>query len=257
MQGRLTKVKKGILQFQPSNWKIEFDRIKKVKLDYIELFTSKFNDKSPIWNFNKLILKKKIKETNLKKIILCENYVFDSDLLSKKYLLYIKKLIDRLAYFDNSTIIIPIEKKYFKKINRKILLNRVSQLISLTKNRGVDISFEIDISPTILLKFRKNIKNKDFKITFDTGNIFLINKKNKSLVNYFKKTKKIINHIHIKDRDVKGNNVVLGQGKINFNNLFKEIKKIKYDKTFTFETHRGKNFLSTAVNNLNFVTKMI
>ena len=104
MQGRLSKVNKGILQFQPYNWKVEFDRIKKVKLDYIELFTWKFNDRSPIWNLNQKILKTKIKKTKLKKIILCENFVFETDLLSNKYFTYFKKLIDRLAYFKNSKI---------------------------------------------------------------------------------------------------------------------------------------------------------
>ena len=57
MQGRLSKVKNGVLQFLPKNWKKEFDLLNKINLDYIELFTTKFKDQSPIWNTNNKILK--------------------------------------------------------------------------------------------------------------------------------------------------------------------------------------------------------
>ncbi|MDB2652068.1 hypothetical protein N9Y53_00895, partial [Candidatus Pelagibacter bacterium] len=70
MQGRLSKAKKGILQFLPKNWRMEYDLLNKANLDYIELFTTRYNDRSPIWNKRNLDLKKKISQTKLKKIIL-------------------------------------------------------------------------------------------------------------------------------------------------------------------------------------------
>ena len=117
------------------------------------------------------------------------------------------------------------------------------------------IFFEVQVTSKIILKFKKDLKNELFKITFDTGNIFLIDKKNKSLINYLKKTQKFVSHIHIKDRDELGNNVVLGSGLIDFKNIFKFLKKIKYNKTFTFETNRGNHYLTTAKNNLVLVKK--
>tara|TARA_B110000037_G_scaffold222445_1_gene297370 strand:- start:34 stop:258 length:225 start_codon:yes stop_codon:yes gene_type:complete len=70
-----------------------------------------------------------------------------------------------------------------------------------------------------------------------------------------KKTKNLINHIHLKDRDELGNNVVFGTGLIDFKNIFKYLKKIKYNKTFTFETNRGNHYLTTAKKNLVLVKK--
>ena len=85
MQGRLSKSKKDTLQFLPKNWKIEYDRLKEINLDYIELFTTKFKDNCPIWKEKNSILKKKINQTRLKKIILCDNYVFKKSLISNNY----------------------------------------------------------------------------------------------------------------------------------------------------------------------------
>lgn len=256
MQGRLSKVKNGILQFLPKNWKKEYDLLNKINLDYIELFTTKFKDQSPIWNTNNKILKKKINQTNLKKIILCENYIFKKNLLSNNYKNYFNKLIFQLAKFENSLIILPLENKYFKSKNYKKLLNSTSYFIDRSKSKGVQISFEINCELKVILKFKKDIRNNLFKITFDTGNIFLINKKNKNLENYILKTINFINHVHLKDRNHYGDNVVLGTGLINFKNIMKILKKNKYNKTFTFETNRGDNFLNTAKNNLKFIKKL-
>ena len=257
MQGRLTKSKKNVLQFLPKNWKVEYDRLKETKLDYIELFTTKFNDESPIWNENKSLLEKKISQTKLKKIIVCDNYAFKSSLIGDNYFKFFNKIISRLASFKNSTLIIPIEDILFKKENYKELLNVISHFIIKSKKNGVQLSFEVQVPLKTILKFKKDLNNRFFKITFDTGNIFLIENNNKSFLNYFNKTKNFVNHIHLKDRDLQGNNVVLGTGIVNFRMFLKKLKKINYKQNITFETNRGKNCLLTAKNNLKFVKKII
>ena len=104
MQGRLSKSRTGVLQYLPKKWKLEFIRLKKTKLDYIELFTTKIYDNSPIWNKNDLILKKKILQTKLKKIILCDNYAFKKSLTSNKYKNYFNKLTDKLSMFQKKKL---------------------------------------------------------------------------------------------------------------------------------------------------------
>ncbi|WP_440677353.1 sugar phosphate isomerase/epimerase family protein [Candidatus Pelagibacter sp. HIMB1587] len=257
MQGRLSESKKGKLHFLPKKWKIEYDRLNEVNLDYIELFTTKFKDHSPIWNENNSILKKKINQTNLKKIILCDNYVFKKSLISITYKNYFKKIIKKLSPFPNSVLLIPIENLLFEKKNYKKLLKVVNYFLINSKKKDIEISFEVQVDLKTILKFKKDLKNKLFKITFDTGNIFLINKNNKSLENYLENTKNFINHIHLKDRDALGNNVVLGTGLINFKNILKYLKKTNYNKTFTFETNRGNHYLTTAKNNLALVKKYL
>jgi len=255
MQGRLSKAKKGILQFLPKNWKVEYDLLNKANLDYIELFTKRYNDRSPIWNKRNSDLKKKISQTKLKKIILCDNHVFETNLLCDNYKNYFNKLISKLSLFQKPLLIIPIDDIFFEKNNYQKLIDTVFYFINISKKKDVEISFEVQVNLKIILKFKKDLKNEFFKITFDTGNIFLIDKNNKNLVNYLDKAQNLINHIHLKDRNKSGDNVILGTGLINFKNIIKCLKKNKYDKTFTFETNRGDNHLKTAKNNLIYLRK--
>ena len=98
----------------------------------------------------------------------------------------------------------------------------------------------------------RNLLNKYPKagITFDTGNVFLIKK---DIVSDFKKFRKYINHIHIKNRDEKGNNVQLSKGLIYFKSFFDELKKIKYKGEVTLETARGSNPIENARLNIDYV----
>ena len=65
--------------------------------------------------------------------------------------------------------------------------------------------------------------------------------------------KKHICHFHIKDKNWKGDNVVLGSGSVNFSKIFEAIKKIKYKGKFTFETNRGNNPIITMKKNLKHI----
>ena len=175
--------------------------------------------------------------------------------MSSNYDRYFNKIINRLAYFTDSTLIVPIKNVFFEKKNYKYLIKKISYFIEKSNIKKVKISFEVQVSLQTILRLKKDLNNKLFKITFDTGNIFLIDGSNKSLITYFNKTKHFTDHVHLKDRDINDNNVIFGTGIINFNEFFKTIKKAKYDQTCTFETNRGKNFLKTAKNNLIFVKK--
>ena len=71
------------------------------------------------------------------------------------------------------------------------------------------------------------------------------------------KLKKYICHFHTKDKNWKGENVVLGNGKVNFDLIFKAIKHIKYVGKYTFETNRGDNPIKTMCDNKNFILNKI
>ena len=69
--------------------------------------------------------------------------------------------------------------------------------------------------------------------------------------------KKYICHFHIKDKNWRGENVVLGNGNVNFKSIFNAIKHIKYKGKYTFETNRGDNPIRTMCNNKNFILKLM
>ena len=77
--------------------------------------------------------------------------------------------------------------------------------------------------------------------------------KNNLQYNDIIKLKKHICHFHIKDKNWNGENLVLGKGCVNFEKIFKAIKKIKYKGKYTFETNRGNDPIITMKNNKEFI----
>ena len=98
------------------------------------------------------------------------------------------------------------------------------------------------------------MNDRNIFIVYDTGNRL----KNGS-VQYDEiiKLKKKIVHVHLKDKNYKGDNVVFGTGNVNLKLIFKALKKIRYKGSFTFETNRGSNPLMTMINNKKLVLKIL
>ena len=204
------------------NWIKEFEYLKKTKLDYIEFFTEKEkNYKNPFWSYEGL--KRIKKETSLlkyKRIILCDNFAIKNSFTSQKTQEYLKDLINRLSFFKNAMLIIPIfSKKIQDKQNFTSHIKHSSMLLKHAMKKNVKISFEIFNKDKMIRKFcLKLSKIKNFGITYDTGNAYLFNK---NFYNELNLLKKFVNHIHLKDRDKLGRNVELGKGEINFKNFLK------------------------------------
>ena len=101
------------------------------------------------------------------------------------------------------------------------------------------------------LKFVLNkLKNKNIKVVFDTGNRIAFGH---DLYNDIVLLGNNIEHVHIKDKDKKIKNVLLSTGLVDFNLVFKALKKINYQKSYTFETYRGKNPIRTAKFNMELI----
>ena len=259
MQGRLTQSKKNELQKFPKNWKKEFYYLNKTKLDYIEFFTEqKKNKKNPIWS-NKNIneIKLKLSKINYKKFILCDNFTVINLIIKKNTKIYLFNLIDRLSQIKYSKLIIPIIfKKNLKNHEFEKYVNSIIEIINHSKKNKVKVSFEFLASAKIVKKFcRKFYENNDFFITYDTGNAYLFDKNFYKDIYFFKN---YIDHIHLKDRDIFGNNVILGKGKINFNLFLTKLNTLKeYCGTMTFETNRGTNPIDTANSNLKIIKSFL
>ena len=69
--------------------------------------------------------------------------------------------------------------------------------------------------------------------------------------------KEFIVHVHIKDRKINGPNVMLGEGNVNFKACFKSLKEIGYDGLMTLETGYYNSPAIEALENLQFVKKML
>lgn len=253
VQGRLSVSPKNRLQFFPKDWQEEFISAKKINYDFIEFFSErKLNTNNPIWNNKKLIEYSKLsKKNNLKILNFCDDYIISHSINKKKTQIYIFKLLNNLNKLKIKNLILPmygksnltdLNYKKYEKIIKKIL----------KKSKKIKILIESNISPNEFKIFKRNVNSKKLLFLFDTGN--RINLK-RDMYEDFLSMFNFIEHIHIKDKNIRKQNVKLNTGLVNFSKFFKILKKMKYKKNFTFETTRGEDPIKTAKNNIKFLKK--
>lgn len=251
-QGRLTDSE--ILQKFPKDWKKELLIANLLKFHHIEFFLEqRKNINNPFWlkrERKKIIfnIKKNFKSN---KFVLCDNFIIKNNLFKNETEIYLKKILSNLKDFKLSILILPIESKYFKNISKLInYFNKIFKNI----DKKIEISFETNANPKKVKLFIQKLNYQNVGITFDIGNVF---NKNKNVIYYYKSILSLINHIHIKDRDSKGRNVKLGNGKINFKNFFKTLKSNNFKKLITLEIYRKENSTLNAFENMHYLKKLI
>jgi sugar phosphate isomerase/epimerase len=104
----------------------------------------------------------------------------------------------------------------------------------------------------LALPFLDQLGNKNIGIVYDIGNAVYCEHDIALDMNVLDEN---IVHIHLKDKNEQGDNVVLGDGKVNFSQFFDILKMNKYTGDFTLETSRGKNAISTATANIEFIRR--
>jgi len=67
----------------------------------------------------------------------------------------------------------------------------------------------------------------------------------------------LIRHVHIKDKEPGGKNVMLGTGKVDFKSVFANLDAVGYDGPLILETCRGEEDVQAGRDNLAFVKALL
>jgi len=256
VQGRLSFSGKKLHCFpkRPLN---EFKLASKIGYDFIEFFGERIKNKNnPIWS-NEGIKKyiKASKKYNQKIYSFCDDYIINHSLSSKKTLNEIENTIIQLNKLKIKKYILPLYgKSFINKKNKKKILENLSIISKSCKIKKIELLIESNMSPKEFFSLKKKIKSNNCYFLFDTGNRVLLKK---NAVSDIYKFKNEIKHVHLKDKNMKNKNVIFGKGDVMFNSIFKELKKINYNGSFTIESQRGKNIKNQATKNYVFFKKLI
>ena len=256
IQGRISSPpSKKVLQFFPQkNWKKEITSAKKHGFTFIEYIGErKFNKFNPIWN--KQGVKQIIslsRKSKIKNYSFCDDFFINNNLIKYNYLdQYIDKIINQLVFLKIKIYVLALfEKSNLNKKNFRNYVEIVDNIAKKLKKAGIKLALETNLDVNYLIKFFKFTKNNNSYIVYDTGN--RLGSNFKQYLEILKLKKKII-HIHLKDKNFLGENVVMGTGNVDFALIFKSLKKINYRGNFVFETNRGINPITTMKNNLIFI----
>ena len=268
MQGRLVNSeKKDRIQYFPAkNWIKEIQIAKKNNFNLMEWTIDDDNiKKNPLYNSNlsKIFLSVKKKYKIKIKSVTCDFFMQNPffKLKGKKRevsIMKLKQIIKNGSKLKVNIFVIPLVdnssikntkqlKQIFKFFNEKNFLRALGK-----KTR---IVFETDFDPKKNLRFIKKFKRKYFGINYDTGN-------SAAYGFNFEKEKEIfkrVYNIHIKDRELGGNTVRLGQGDFDFDNFFTFIKKIKYKGNLIMQTARSSRnrHIEEAILNRKFIERFL
>jgi L-ribulose-5-phosphate 3-epimerase len=100
----------------------------------------------------------------------------------------------------------------------------------------LEIIFESDFGPEELARFISRLDPALFGINYDIGNSAALGYKPKE---EFSAYGKYIRNVHVKDRLLGGTTVPLGTGSADFEGVFKELGRIKYQGNFILQTARA------------------
>jgi len=255
-QGRLTIPYNGELQCFPQHeWQNEFKNAGLLGCSFIELLIERErNNLNPIWSLaGRQEILDLCSSNNLQPYSICLDYIIDNALLDdpdKSTFGSIVECLEVAADLNCSVIILPLlEKSNLSESNFTQMAQILRDVAPVAQQYNILLCVECLVSASELNEFISLVNMNNVKAVFDTGNRVLetpnLNKEILTLSGN-------LGHVHIKDKDRTGNNVILGSGLVDFCGVFTALDVLGYEGPFNFETNRGSIPLDTAKHNIKF-----
>jgi len=254
VQGRLTQSPVGCLQWFPQDsWQNEFYVASNIGINYIELIAEiHHNPKNPIWSDSGVgEIKELVKENKLTIHALCNDYIVKHSFLLDEVVKQNIDLLERGAKLGIEKYIMPFfEHSELSVSNMEDYVEPLRGLAKVADDKGILVCLETILTGEELIKLLDMIKMPNVKVVFDTGNRVAFGH---NLARDIRLLGDSIAHVHIKDKNIDNENVLLGTGLVNFEDVFCALSDIKYSGPYTFETARGSHPINTAKYNMNLV----
>ena len=262
VQGRLTIPPAKELQWFPQvSWQKEFEVAKDLNIDFIELLSERtFNPDNPIWNLKgREAILNSVAKTGRKIYSICSDYIIDHSLIgndTQETIKHIDMFLECAKNLGCQVLILPLlEKSNLDEVSHSSLIPIIKSYAQKASKENIKICIESIYEAKFLKNFLEEIDEKNVSCVFDTGNrIIQID----SILDEIEILGKYIGHVHIKDKNHLGENVLLGTGLVNFLEVFEGLKNINYCGPLVFETTRGQDPIYTAFFNMclcNFFAK--
>tara|TARA_B100001113_G_C21118300_1_gene626309 strand:- start:909 stop:1706 length:798 start_codon:yes stop_codon:yes gene_type:complete len=252
MQGRLlSSPNKDDLDWFPFDyWHKEFEIARSLDFQTVEIVLDRAKSKNnPIWSpSERKKIKKTFKSNKLIPYSSCINFLIDYSIRDETIFNITNLAINYLQEIGIQKIILPL----FKKSSLDIVDNQnaIKRLINTHQDSDYDLLIETDLSADHLLEIlNKNAIDRN-GIVYDIGNTSYLDHDIENDLNLLKEN---IKHIHIKDKNKYGKNVLLGEGVCDFDFFFSHPTIKTYNEFLVLETLRGDNPVETTLKNLEYI----
>ena len=261
VQGRLSVPPGDLLQWFPQDsWSEEFEKAKEVGLEFVELLAERqFNPDNPLWTTEgREQIRTVARKTGLHLYSSCIDYVIDYPLLDdpqRETEEHVRSFLAASGALGCRVVILPLlECSDLNTSTSTAMIPIIRDFARQAAKLNMLICIETLLEGKHLKAFLVQVNEPNVKCVFDTGNRVL---EERNLRPEILLLGDWIGHVHIKDKNDFGANVLLGTGDVNFAEVFIALREIDYKGPLVFETTRGTNPVSTAIYNVtccNFFT---
>lgn len=254
MQGRILPKFIDRLQVFPINtWREEFSVAKDIGFQHVELL---WDGEQDIKNAKGLTCF--MSETpHLHTPSICVDSICSCTSLQAM----LNEIIDVIDTFKENTpsiLVIPLLGEATINTTHKLkeFIDEVNthNIKNLLQTYNVKLALELDMHPSKIIEAMESTDLEFIGICLDSGNLWHYSA---TPIQDIRTLSKKIIHVHIKDRDLSGDNVLLGDGIVDFRTFFEVLKDIEYSGLMTLETKYFKNPLDEAKKNFKYISKIV
>lgn len=265
MSGRLSKQIDGNIQIFPINtWREEFEKAVKCGFELIEWVFD--TQKNPIMDKEEM---KEIKflsnKFGVKINAVCADYFMErrlfgvSNIEINRNLNVLKDLVINCHELEIKILEIPlVDSSSLKSKQDKIqLIENLEKILPVAEKNEVKLTLETDLRPDSFKELLSKLNHPNIKANYDTGNSASLGY---DVQEELKTYGSWLSNIHIKDRKYHDKTVPLGDGDVNFDLFFSELKKINYMGDFIIQGAREEPKIKpeyTCKKYLDFVKRYI
>ncbi len=258
-QGRLSNLKNDNLDYFPVRaWKKEFRVAKEVGLDFIEVICDKeCLSQNPINSPRGVeLIREQIIDHDLNFVTFCDNHIINASIWDcKSSFDKVISIIESIKHLNFEYYILPlVGESNPLKSNSQNIKNKLKIISKVLKSTSVELLVESNLNASGTKDLIDFVNDQNINLLYDIGNqSYLGNSPEHDLW----ELREILRHIHIKDKNINGQNVKLGEGVVDYFKLSRILKKINYRGHFTLETSPGRQPMKRAVENLKFIKTIL
>ena len=264
MQGRLLPKFKGRYQAHPLGyWHEEFLIAKDIGINYIE-FILDYNDfqDNPLTfdtGINEIL--EIIQKTGVGVKSICADYFMEAPIHSSSINVYknsiniLNNLILSSYKIGVSDIVIPCvdQSSLIHEKDQANLIKNLQKPIELASKYNINLALETDLPPKKFADLLGEFDTNVVTVNYDTGNSASLGY---DILEEFKCYGKRISDIHIKDRELGGGSVLLGNGATNFLLFFEILSTINFKGPIVMQAFRDEEGLEIFKKQFNWLKKI-
>ena len=247
IQGRLSPIIEGKIQAFPwDDWRHEFYLANELGISLIEwtLDQERLYENPLMTDEGQSEIKNLCKKYNITIPSLTGDCFMQAPFWKESGRLKERLCNDFLAIIDScckvgvNQIVIPLvdNGQIENKDQEDNLLDFIKKQVPLLREKNVQIVFESDFKPKNLKRLIKRFDEKFIGINYDIGNSASLGY---DPIQEFYEYGKYIYNIHVKDRELYGTTVALGEGNADFDLVFQLLDQYNYNGNYIMQTARA------------------